>query len=78
MLSRTALPNSTKVATATAEVLRRIKRTSIYASKETFQQEIKQYMDDLAGMGYQLSWRLEVLRSAITMRKVELGTTTRK
>ena len=52
MLSRSALSSNCKVATASAEVLRRLKRTSTAISKDRYEEILMEYMDDLAGMGY--------------------------
>ena len=65
MLARSALPNNCKVATASAEVLRRLKRTSTALSQETVERILMDYMDDLCGMGYGLDWRTRVLRSTL-------------
>ena len=65
MLARSALSNNCKVSTASAEVLRRLKRTSTALNQETVEQILKDYMDDLCGMGYGLEWRIRVLRSTL-------------
>ena len=54
MLARSALSNNWKVSTASAEVLRRLKRTSTALNQETAEKIIMDYMDDLCGMGYGL------------------------
>ena len=54
MLARSALPSNTKVATASAEILRRIKRSSTALSQEEVEKILVDYMDDLCGMGYGL------------------------
>ena len=65
MLSRSALSNNSKVATVSAEVVRRLKRTSTAISRTKYEEILMGYMDDLAGMGYGCEWRLRVLRSAM-------------
>ena len=65
MLARSALPSNTKVATASAEILRRIKRSSTALSQGDVEKILVDYMDDLCGMGYGLEWRKRVLTSAM-------------
>ena len=69
MIARTALSETCKVATATAEVLRRLKRTSTFLGGSTFKETLTEYMDDLTGMGYPLDWRKEVVRAALRCYK---------
>ena len=52
MLARSAIAEGTKVATASAELLRRLKRTSTYLGTETVEDILMKYMDDLAAMGF--------------------------
>ena len=65
MLARSALPSNCKVANASAEIQRRLKRMSTAISQEVVEEIIATYMDDLCGMGYGIEWRVRVLRSSI-------------
>ena len=56
MLSRSALPESTKVATASAEFKRRLKNSSMLLEKEKIEETLIEYSDELKGMGYSNQW----------------------
>ena len=65
-----------------SEIVRRLKTTSEFLSKDTFCDMLKTFMDELAAMGYGLDWRKRVLVSSIrgymrVLRKVEYGEVTR-
>ena len=66
MLARSAIPEGSKVATVSAEIIRRLKRTSTYLGTGVFEQIIRKYMDDLAAMGFSHQWRKRVLTSTMT------------
>ena len=82
MLARSAIAEGTKVATASAEIQRRLKRTSTYLGTGTHETILRKYMDDLAAMGFPHQWRKKVLTGAmkgyrrILFREAQ-GTTTR-
>ena len=65
MLARSAIAEGTKVATASAEIQRRLKRTSTYLSTGTHERILRKYMDDLAAMGFPHQWRRKVLTGAM-------------
>ena len=48
-----------------SEIIRRLKCTSTDVPEEKFVSILKDYMDDLAAMGYSLKWREEVLHSVM-------------
>ena len=56
-LSRSAAPESSKVSTATAEVLRRWKNTSVNLTKQTFEEITLDYSDDLSAKGFSTKWK---------------------
>ena len=66
MLARSAIPEGSKVATVSAEIIRRLKRTSTFLGTGVFEQIIRKYMDDLAAMGFSHQWRKKVLTSTMT------------
>ena len=65
ILERSAMPNRSKVATFTSEIIRRLKCTSTNVSKEGFETILIEYMDNLTAMGYSEKWRAEVLLAAM-------------
>ena len=65
MLARSALQNNSKVATASAEITRCLKRTSTALGMRENEVVLMRYMDELAGMGFGTEWRSRVLRSAL-------------
>ena len=82
ILKRSAQPENMKVATMSSEIVRRLKTTSEFLSKDTFCDILETFMDELAEMGYGLDWRKRVLVSSIrgymrVLRKVENGEVTR-
>ena len=64
-LARSAAPESSKVSTATAEVIRRWKNTSTLLSKEEFERITLDYSDDLSAMGFSTKWKRNVFMSAL-------------
>ena len=66
MLARSAIAEGTKIATASSEILRRLKRTSTMVGTDRFEAIIRKYMDDLAAMGFNHQWRKKVLGGAMT------------
>ena len=65
ILARSAVPEGTKVATMVAEIKRRWKNTWEGASTQTYEAITMKFMDNLAAMGYGLSWRKDVLMKAL-------------
>ena len=65
ILRRSAMPESTKVATISSEVLRRWKCTSEELSSKSLEDITVKYMDNLTGMGYSLEWRKRLLSSTL-------------
>ena len=62
---RSGIPEATKIATMTAEIKRRWKNTWEGARKAEYERITKDFMDNLAAMGYPLKWREETLREAL-------------
>ena len=62
---RSGLPESSKRATVTNEIHRRIKNTSRELEDGRITSVLTDYMSELAQGGYPLKWREEVLRAAI-------------
>ena len=54
-----------KVTTAVQELSRKWNNTSLYVTAEKVEEIIKNYIDDLAGMGYGLKWRTRFFRSSL-------------
>ena len=82
MLRRSAVPEGTKVATVSQEILRRWRNTSLGVGRKKVEQVTKEYMDNLAAMGYPWEWRNKVLQKALTgymrlLARVESGGVTR-
>ena len=73
ILKRSAISEGTKVSTACAEVMRRLKNTSMFASREQVEEVLTEYMDNLIGMGYDEDWRTKVLSSSIKGYRRILG-----
>ena len=65
IINRSAVPEKTKVTTATDEILRRLKNTHTRLGREKVEEILVQYMDDLQGMGYPHQWRKNVLEAAV-------------
>ena len=65
ILARSAIPEGTKVATMVAEIKRRWKNTWEGASTQIYEAITMKFMDNLAAMGYGLSWRKDVLMKAL-------------
>ena len=65
ILQRSAMPERMKISTMTAEVLRRLKCTSLGVGRAKQERILKEFMNDLAAMGYPHDWRVNVLESAI-------------
>ena len=71
-----------KVSTCSQEILRRWKTTSEYCYKDVYENITREYIDDLAGMGYTPQWRQKVLTSTIRgnshlLRRCEIEEATR-
>ena len=82
ILQRSGIPEGTKVATMVAEIRRRWKNTWLGASKATYEEITKSFMDDLSAMGYTKPWKEKVLEKALVgygriLTKVRLGETLR-
>ena len=82
ILARSGIPEGTKIATMTSELRRRWKNTWEGASRETYEGITVQFMDNLTAMGYDLSWRKDVLSKAMVgymkvLKNVQLGITQR-
>ena len=56
-----AMSDSLKKATFSAEIIRRLKNTSLYIGKEQNEEILQDLMDDLAAMGSSAEWREDVL-----------------
>ena len=65
ILRRSALSEGTKVSTACAEILRRLKNFSVHADKDKVEDALITYMDNLIGMGYREEWRMKVIKSTL-------------
>ena len=65
-LQRSGIPESSKVATATNECLRRFKNVSRELPPQEIERVLKEYMTELKWGGYPLHWRIEVVKSAST------------
>ena len=65
ILGRSAVPEGTKVSTAVSEVRRRWKNTSWMTSKKTVEDITLEYMDELAGNGYSVQWRRNIIKAAL-------------
>ena len=65
ILSRSACPESTKVATAASEFVRRWKTTSTTHSKAKFEEITKCYADCLTGNGYSTKWIANAIEAAL-------------
>ena len=65
MLKRSAVMEGIKVSPVSAEYRRRWKNMSLQVSSQEFEKVTQEYMNDLAGMGYDFEWRCKVLLSAI-------------
>merc|ERR1711954_579420 len=65
ILRRSAIPENTKVATMSAEISRRLKRTSTLLSKEDNKVIIREFVDSLLAMGYPTEWIRKVLEGAM-------------
>ena len=64
-LRRSGIPDGSQRATASNEILRRLKNTSREVCSITVSQILKEYMGELAQGGYPLHWRIQVLSSAL-------------
>ena len=56
ILKRSAVSEGTKASTASSEVMRRLKMFSQHAKREDVEECLREYMDNLLGMGYNLEW----------------------
>ena len=65
ILSRSAVPEQSKVSTAVSEYRRRWKNTSPWCSSEIFEGITKEYSDNLAAMGYSKKWRYNAILSTL-------------
>ena len=65
ILNRSAVPEKTKVTTATDEILRRWRNTCANLDREVFEEITREFMDDLNGMGYPKQWRMNALEAAL-------------
>ena len=65
ILRRSAMPEGLKVATTSQEILRRLKTSGEYLPKETTEEILKKYMDNLSAMGYSHAWKKKVLRTTM-------------
>merc|ERR1711954_282860 len=65
ILQRSAMPERMKVSTMTAEILRRLKYTSLGVGRDQQERILKDFMNDLTAMGYSHAWRTNVLESAM-------------
>ena len=82
ILRRSALSEGTKVSTACAEILRRLKNFSVHADKDKVEDALITYMDNLIGMGYREEWRMKVIKSTLLgyeriLTKVDRGESVR-
>ena len=59
------MPEGLKVATTPQEILRRLKTSGEYLPKETAEEILKAYMDNLSAMGYLQAWKKKVLRTTM-------------
>ena len=64
------------------KAIRRLKNTSLAIGQAEVEKILKQYMDDLAAMGYQFDWRRKILEKALigygrVLKKVGEGVTSR-
>ena len=64
ILQISAMSDSLKKATFSAEIIRRLKNTSLYIGKEENEVILQDLMDDLTAMGYSAEWREDILISA--------------
>ena len=72
------MPENTKVATFSSELLRRLRMTNTGLSRNTNEGILMDYMDNMEGMGYSTTWRTKVLRSTMIgycriLGKIESG-----
>merc|ERR1711954_396905 len=65
-LQRSGIPVGNKRATATQEIIRRLKNTSREAPTDIVKEILIDYMGELAQGGYSVKWRIEVLAAALT------------
>ena len=82
MLRRSAVPETSMRSTACSEVVRRLKNHCVQSDKSEVEECLITYMDNLEGMGFDLEWRIEVLKEAVKkysriMFLVESGKTDR-
>ena len=63
-LQRSGIPDGNKRATATQEIIRRLKNTSREAPTDIVKEILIDYMGELAQGGYSVKWRIEVLAAA--------------
>ena len=64
-LQSSGIPDGNKRATATQEILGRLKNTSREIQTEEVKEILIAYMAELAQGGYSLKWRIEVLAAAL-------------
>ena len=65
VMSGSPLPEGTKVATATQEILRRLKASSLDIEQREMEEILITLMDDLNTIGYSEEWREKVLMSSM-------------
>ena len=64
VMSRSKVPEATKVALASSEIMRRLKRTSTQLGRKEFETVILEFTGDMLGSGYTTEWIGKVVRSA--------------
>ena len=66
IINKSAVPEKTKVTTATDEILMRLKNTHTRLGREEVEEILVEYMDDLSGIGYPHQWRKNTVDAAVT------------
>ena len=64
IMSRSAVPEATNVTTASSEIMRRLKGTSLQLGREDFEKIILEFTGDMLGRGYTSEWIEKAIRSA--------------
>ena len=65
-IQRSGIPDGNTRATATQEILRRLKNSSRETQTEVVREILIDYMGELAQGGYSVKWRIKVLAAALT------------